>query len=113
MAGRHTISWITFLLIGLGAGCGSRDAPDQKISFPDEVSFSDIRLSILEPKCSRCHLNLTSYEGATGYFEAGLPNRSDLYTSVENDTMPPNGTPLTTEEKAAIFRWIKMGAAND
>lgn len=105
--------WVLPLLIGVGSGCGSRNNPEQKISFPDDVSFSVIRSSILEPKCSRCHLNLTSYDGAKEYFVPGSPDRSDLYSAVRNDSMPPNGTPLSTEEKSAIYRWIERGAEND
>ncbi|MBP9708138.1 MAG: hypothetical protein KBD78_10865 [Oligoflexales bacterium] len=113
MLDRHTSLWATILFLGIGLGCGSRNAPKQKISFPENVSFSDIRSSILEPKCSRCHLDLASYDGSKRYFVAGSAIHSDLYTSVISDSMPPNGTPLSVEEKSAIFRWIEMGAAND
>ncbi len=110
---RRMTCGILFVSLSFAASCGSRNEPKQKIPFPQIVTFSTIRSAILEPKCSRCHLTLTSYEGAQEYFVAGSPQQSNLYTAVEENSMPPNGTPLNAEEKAAIYRWINQGAKND
>lgn len=90
--------------------CGSADSPKAKFDFPDDPKFSDLRAFILEPKCGRCHVNLNSYNGALGYLEKGKPQESELYTAVKDNWMPPNGIPLSSAEKQALYNWISKGA---
>ncbi len=84
--------------------------------------------SILASKCVQCHgpgdaesgLRLDSREHATNELESGLraitpgkPDESELLrrvTAEEDERMPPEGTPLSVGEVAAIERWIAAGA---
>lgn len=90
--------------------CSSEVEPDQKTKFPEDVGFHDIRVAILEQKCTRCHLEMASITGIQEYVVAGAPEKSDLYTIVKDGRMPPSGTKLSEGEKQAIYRWIENGA---
>lgn len=99
-----------FSTLLLSIQCGDKVNPEQKYDFPDDVGFHDIRVAIIEVKCTRCHLNMASITGLQDYVSPGQPERSELYTIVKDDRMPPSGTKLSEKEKQAIYRWIQNGA---
>jgi hypothetical protein len=96
---------------------------------PDTIYFRQQVLPILVSNCtmSGCHdersrrdgVVLTSYTNvmSTARVRAGNPSSSELYeVLVENDPddrMPrPPAAPLTSEQKAIIYKWIQQGARN-
>ncbi len=76
-------------------------------------------LAILEKRCLGCHnaqaamagLDLTSREAAqaAGALSAGDAASSKLFVRVSKGEMPP-GSPLPSEEVAALRAWIEQGA---
>jgi len=85
---------------------------------------------IFEAKCVDCHgpelprpkgkfgyvLDLKRVAANPDYVVPGKPEKSDLYSLVEDDEMPgedANVPPLTPEEKAQVKRWIEVGAPGD
>ncbi len=91
-----------------------------------EDSFRDSVAPILEAKCLRCHggtstkgdLSLATLADATkGGLSGpavvpGKPDESWLLDMISGDepAMPKDGDPLSTEEVAALRRWIEQGA---
>ena len=74
--------------------------------------FADVRSQILAPKCLECHssaggnrggINLETYANAKRMGNA-------LVSSVANDFMPLNRTPLTAAEKRLLTQWVQAGA---
>ena len=126
--GRMSLALI-FSLSALGCDTSTRhDSRDgfQKNSESTVTSvFDSIFNEIIEPKCLGCHrgpdspkgVDLLSYDtiiGNTGYpplVLAGMPGLSSFYSACANGYMPRNAPRLTTIELAAIFDWIKAGAA--
>ena len=115
--------------LALLAALASTVRGDDKPPAPGPVSFHRQVLPILQRKCQGCHqpaksngkLNLTTFEamkrGGVGgpLFEAGKPAEG---TWLENVTgtpppMPPNASPLSSDEVATLSRWIEQGANDD
>lgn len=97
---------------------------------PDTVYFQNQILPILVSQCAKsgCHDVQSHKEGvimvdyqriiSTGKVKAYYPNSSKLYTvlSISNpeDRMPPApDSPLSTEQKNLIKKWIEQGALNN
>jgi hypothetical protein len=66
---------------------------------------------ILQDNCSACHDWATSYKGIAdpARVTPGSPEKSPLYTSVADDSMPP-GSPLPVTQKNLLRAWIAAGA---
>ncbi|RXK50660.1 c-type cytochrome domain-containing protein [Aquirufa rosea] len=94
---------------------------------PNLVYFQQKVLPIIISNCamSGCHdavsrkdgVQLTDYSNIMKSVKAGDPNNSKLYKSIvrtDNERMPPPPmSPLSTDNKTAIFNWIKQGALNN
>jgi len=72
--------------------------------------FLSVR-QILEASCSACHDWASSYEGIADASRVtpGSPEKSPLYTTVADDSMPP-GEPLPVTQKNLLRAWIAAGA---
>lgn len=94
----------------------------------DSVYFANSILPLISSNCAQsgCHdqishvegLQLYNYVGIMSIVEKGNPNNSDLY-KVINETAPdeimppPPSSPLSSVQKALIYKWIQQGAANN
>jgi len=89
-----------------------------------EAKYSSIAEFILKPKCYSCHSppgtsrqkpDLTTYTKimSSGTIIKNQPQSSALYTDVRDELMPKSGTPLSAQQKQAIFDWIASGASNN
>lgn len=96
-----------------------------KYTPPAPPTFEKDILPILSSRCTDCHGSDTQeadlavdqvskiiYGGENGSaLEPGNPDASYLWTMIQQGAMPPeDAEPLTSQEKAIIFRWIKSGA---
>ena len=110
------------LLLVAAAWVRGADVPKE-----DPVKLAQQVHDIFEAKCLDCHgpelprpkgkfgyvLDLERVAANPDYIVPGKPDKSDLYGLVEDDEMPgedANVPPLTPEEKAAVKRWIEIGA---
>jgi len=107
----------------LGVAHSAADAPDDKVSF-----FQEIR-PLFRRSCTACHqpqkskggLDLTSHAAALNSgkhgpeIRAGDPLGSRLLKEITGDepAMPEEGDPLSAAEVARISRWIAQGAIDD
>ncbi len=97
---------------------------------PDTVYFENYVLPLLQSSCGiiGCHdpgsategVILTDYTNiiSTGGVRAFNPDNSEIYEKImENDPdkimPPPPRSPLTQEQKDAIYKWIMQGALNN
>jgi hypothetical protein len=97
---------------------------------PDTIYFQNTILPLLQSSCGviGCHdpgtaterVILTDYNNIinTGDVEPFNPRESKLYkVMIEEDPEdimpPPPRSPLTAEQKAAVFNWISQGALNN
>ncbi len=93
---------------------------------PPPPTFEKDILPILSSRCLDCHGTNTQeadlavhqvskiiFGGENGSaLEPGNPESSYLWTMIQQGAMPPEESePLTSREKAIIFRWIKTGAS--
>jgi len=90
----------------------------------DPVCFTRDLLPVLSSSCgiTGCHDQTTRRDGyvinsyasiMSNLVKAGSPTTSKLYTSVNNNSMPPSGyAKLTQAVKDSIYNWIKNGALN-
>lgn len=92
-----------------------------------DVSFSKDVMPLLEASCVKCHgiekvsrgLNLTTYEKLmTGSVKGpvvvpGDAANSPLFTLVEQQKMPKQGTKLTVEQAGILEAWINAGALDN
>jgi len=113
---------------GTGNGGGGIIDGGSSTCSPDTVYFQQAVLPILVSNCAvpGCHdattheegLVFTSYENAMKVVRAGRPESSKLYEVITDDDpkdrMPryPRA-PLTTQQIAAIEKWIRQGAKNN
>ena len=102
-------------------------------ALPDAAPAVDFQREIqpiLARHCTRCHgpaeteagLNLTRQASVLGELEsgeraivAGDPEQSELWQRIRaedaSERMPPEGDPLSKEQKELIHRWILQGAS--
>lgn len=85
-----------------------------------KVSFTETVAPILAQKCGRCHISrrsgdvsLASISQMVGLIEAGNPDGSQLYSVIEDGSMPKGNNKLSDDEKTAIREWINQGAKLD
>ena len=62
------------------------------------ISFETLRSAIFEPLCLRCHAWAANEPEVKRRIVAGHPERSRVYTMVEQGIMPPRGPDLTLEQ---------------
>jgi len=84
------------------------------------VLFTKNVAPILAEKCGRCHISrrsgdvsLASVSQMIGLISGGDSSASQLYTVIEDDSMPKGNNKLTAEEKSAVKTWIDQGAKLD
>jgi hypothetical protein len=67
---------------------------------------------ILQDNCSACHDWTTSYKGIAdpSRVTPGSPEKSPLYTTVADDSMPMGAEPLPVTQKNLLRAWIAAGA---
>ena len=86
----------------------------------EKVSFTKTVAPILADKCGRCHISrrsgdvsLASVSQMTGLIETGDSAGSQLYSVIEDGSMPKGNNKLSDEEKKAVREWIEQGAKID
>jgi formylglycine-generating enzyme required for sulfatase activity len=90
------------------------------LSAQNKIDFARDVAPIFEKNCAKCHhagtaahthVELTSRQEAIehGALTPGNPQKSSLYTSIRNGSMPPGGK-LVASEVAIIQRWIAQDA---
>jgi hypothetical protein len=111
-------------------GGGGGNPPPSSICSPDTVYFQQQVLPLLVSNCamSGCHDVATHEEGViltdynsimnTGDVRPYYPNNSEIYEKImdndDDDRMPPPPrSPLTTQQKETIRKWIAQGAKNN
>ncbi len=90
------------------------------LSSSSSPSYADLKKLIFAPNCISCHgpvnpsgnIDLSSYQklmraNIVVPFEV---DRSVLYSSIANNSMPPNSAGLTEFQKTLIKNWINNGA---
>jgi hypothetical protein len=97
---------------------------------PDTVYFQNDILPIFISNCAMpgCHDAGTAKEGfvfdsyenimASGEIVPGNPGEGDIYDAITEDDFdkrmpPPPNSPLTNDQVAMIYQWIKQGAKNN
>ena len=97
---------------------------------PDTVYFQNAVLPLLQSTCATtgCHdaishqegVNLTTYQSVmqTGEVTPFQPGESKIWEAInENDPddrmPPPPASPLNTDQKQIIYKWIMQGALNN
>ncbi|MFM7117077.1 MAG: DUF1549 domain-containing protein, partial [Planctomycetota bacterium] len=110
---KHTPRWATFLSFLLPLTASAQQAVQ-----------TDPGINIITTRCLDCHhsgdasggLDLSQREAALNGGDSGAaidpetPLESLLWARVDEDEMPPDH-PLTKEEKLALKKWLKAGAA--
>jgi mono/diheme cytochrome c family protein len=110
---KHPPRWATFLFLLLPLTASAQQAVQ-----------TDPGINIITTRCLDCHhsgdasggLDLSQREAALDGGDSGAaidpetPLESLLWTRVDEDEMPPDH-PLTKEEKLALKKWLKAGAA--
>jgi len=121
------ILWAPLLLVVVVCQ-GSGDRPLEQVD-PDAVPQSptyDRVYAIVHHACEPCHHSGSEGSDSPVSFARAVAEeddldlstcngivsqRFDIWTTVENNTMPPGALPrLTSEEKLTIRRWIDSGA---
>lgn len=109
------------------AGPSGRPSPEQIAARKLKAAtqhFESTVAPIIARHCLECHdaathkggLNLSTKMAAMKGSEdgavivAGQSGNSSLWEAVESDSMPPERTPLSAEEKQALRKWIDDGA---
>jgi mono/diheme cytochrome c family protein len=85
------------------------------------VTFTSINQTIIQPLCISCHsgaaaphgVDLSTYHGVVAQVVPNNPDASQLYQSVANGSMPPNGPALSAAQLQQINSWISAGALNN
>jgi len=129
MPGKVPFALACVVLLGAAASSmpGTRARPQRASS--DTVDFADEVLPVLASKCFRCHGGVREKAGlnladpmrlrnalASGHAPVvpGDSASSEIVARIANadpdERMPPDGTPLSTDEIETIRRWIEQGA---
>lgn len=77
-----------------------------------DVTYANLKKSILDSKCLRCHEEFATEEGMKEFIVPGNAEKSPLFTSTESGDMPPKKPPLTADELAMIRNYINAKAKN-
>lgn len=79
---------------------------------PDAVTFAQIKSEILTPyRCTSCH-SMSTESATARYINTTTPERSSLYTTVKDGSMPRGGSDVTPEKQALLLQYIKDYAAS-
>lgn len=81
----------------------SRDIP---LGAGEPISFDVLRSAIFEPLCLRCHSWAIHEAEVRRRMVPGHPERSRVYTMVEQGVMPPRGPDLSLEQLDLLRRYI-------
>lgn len=93
--------------------CGKREIKSG-VTDPFPANFSQIRSTILMPRCARCHSLVESRQLLLEkWVVPGDAMASELFESIDSGSMPPYGNKLLDEEVEAVRLWIEAGAPND
>ncbi len=93
--------------------CGQREIKSG-VTEPFPAKYSQIRSSILMPRCGRCHSLVESRKLLLEkWVVPGDAMASELFESIDSGSMPPYGNKLLDEEVEAVRLWIEAGAPND
>jgi uncharacterized membrane protein len=87
-------------------------SPPVPPSLPPQLTYANVRDSVLVPKCARCHSALVNS------YDEVLVNLSEIASRVRSpfdfDQMPPpRAAQLTEEEKNLLLDWIEAGAPKE
>lgn len=102
-------------LVVFGQACieaGSDESSTFQVRTPlelepdDRVSFEQVRTSLMEPLCLRCHAWSVDEEKVRERIVAGSPEDSHLYRLVEGEQMPPRGPFADLEQLDLLRRYI-------
>lgn len=88
------------------------------------ATFSQVRTTILSPKCEKCHasddsdggVSVSTYDdlmSSAGAVVPYQPYQSQLYAQCASGEMPDDGPKLSQSELQLIYTWIALGAHND
>lgn len=69
--------------------------------------LEDIKEKIFVPNCIDCHSWVTKDERIFKYIEPGDPENSELYEYLRTGDMPLGGDPLSDEDLAKVYQFIK------
>lgn len=97
-----------FILLFL-CSCGPRgplffEAP---MAIQNEVSFQNLKASIIETKCLSCHSDFSEEENLLPYIEGNDPDKSKLFEVVKDGSMPMDAPALTSEELELVRNYIQ------
>ncbi len=112
---------------GLPGGVSGLPGSVGKPCSPDSVYFANSIFPLISSTCAMtgCHdaashadgVVLTTYNNIMKYVVAGNAGNSKLYKVIirtDNERMPPPPAPAwTSEQKAALQKWINQGAKNN
>lgn len=107
---KYSISLILLLLLN---SCGQSRSGlvfvDKTIqtSQINQVSFAEIKKNILEPNCIGCHTQAETEEGLAKWIFPGVPEKSKLFTRIEDGTMPLGASPLSTADLEFVRQYIE------
>lgn len=98
---------LIFLLFFL-CSCGARgplffEAP---MAIQSEVSFQNLKASIIETKCLSCHSDFSIEENLLPYIEGNDPEKSRLFEVVKDGSMPMDAPVLNSEELELVRNYI-------
>lgn len=98
---------LLFVLFFL-CSCGARgplffEAP---MAIQSEVSFQNLKSSIIETKCLSCHSDFEEEENLFPYIEGNDPEKSKLFKVVKDGSMPMDAPVLNSEELELVRSYI-------
>ncbi len=96
-----------FFLLFL-CSCGARgplffEAP---MAIQGEVSFQNLKTSIIETKCLSCHSDFAEEKNLLPYIDGNDPDKSKLFEVVKDGSMPIDAPQLTSIELEMVRSYI-------
>ena len=71
------------------------------------ATFENIKSTILNPHCLKCHANVTTAAELSKWIVPGNPEASVFFKEVEDGSMPMNAAPLPTGDLELIRSYIQ------
>ncbi|MCM2348373.1 MAG: hypothetical protein NDI69_00035 [Bacteriovoracaceae bacterium] len=99
-----------FLLTACGnnrSGLEFSESISQELNVNDAVTFAQLRTSIIDPHCLKCHKSLTSEEALAKWVVAGDVEGSKLYQVIKDGSMPKKAAPLSSAELELVRHYIE------
>ena len=84
------------------------DASKSFLDPSQQVTFSQIKSTILTPYCLSCHSSVGTESNLKNWISPGNPQGSSFFTTVENGSMPKNHAPLDTSKLELIKIYIEQ-----